>query len=293
MGDVVRAAALVLATLAFVSLARIAASREGAQIPIIALRDDCPKSGPERACLLIPLQWIDRASPHAKYRKRRGDDERVLLRGRLAGGASQIFRLSPFAGYAAGATLGYGAYLGRTEANRPIVLTNRGPLEVEAPFIDAQELPGLVAIDETRWRIVARYLDIAKGEYVVNSVQDVAVWDYERNVCIVAPRRQPGLLVVAEGKCKAREPLGIDLTLDRRVSGNIALPDGLDYIARYPHEMGLVFADPVSFGDAMRVRGSHYLLTQPQFEDTCGTDVEPNYPYEPLTEAVDWMRFRQ
>jgi hypothetical protein len=26
--------------------------------------------------------------------------------------------------------------------------------------------------------------------------------------------------------------------------------------------------------------------------DVCGTDIEPDYPYEPLTESVDWMVVR-
>lgn len=283
---------LFLLACALAIFAPMASAREAGRIQTLTPRDDCPTSGPYLACLTIPLQWIERASKGATYRKRRGDNEPVLLRGRLAGGAPQVFRLTSFAGNAAGTDLGTVAYLGRTAANQPIILTNRGPLEIEAPFIDARELPGLVVIDETRWRIVARYLDIAKGEYVVNSAQDIAVLDFERGVCIVAPRRRPGPLVVAKGKCKAREPLGDGLTLDRRVSGNVS-SSFPDQIERFPHELGLVFADPVSFGDPVRVNGARILLTQPQYEETCGTDIEPDHPYEPLTEPVDWMGFRE
>ena len=243
----------------------------------------CPQHA-ERACLVMSVGTLQRPTKRAIWRKARAN-EPLFVRGRIGGGEAQVFRVIRAGEAWESMSV---AYFGRTAENRPIFLTDRGPIEVEAPYFDADEQLGLVVVERRGKHIIDRYLRIADGEYVVNSAHDVAVWDVARKVCIAAPRRRPGELVVAKGKCKAWDSLGPGLTLERRISGNVEYPVEDDVPDRL---YTTVFT---SRGMTMRIRGSHELLAQPDVPvDECGDEVAAPIAFERLDAALDWMRVRE
>jgi hypothetical protein len=154
-------------------------------------------------------------------------------------------------------------------------------------------MPGLIVLDDERKRVIARYLAAKDGEYVVTTAMDVAVWDSERDVCILTPQRRPGLLAVANGRCKAREQSSIELAFERSVSGNVT--DEVQLVLPDPYEFGLSYPsdEPVGWGRTVLARGSNLVLTTVDRMDECGTDIEPDYSYPPLDRSVDWMAIRE
>lgn len=274
-------------SLLFALCVSVASAGGAAASPVvISFVSSCPRAA-VRACLVVPVAVLDRPTTRALWRKSR-ETEPLLVRGRIAGGEARVYRVTDIERWEPLTA----AYFGRTADNRPIFLTDRGALEVEAPYLDVEELPGLVALDATRKKPIARYLAVSEGEYVVNDARDVAVWDVERKQCIVAPQRRPGLLTVAKDKCKAWVSLSAGLTLARRMTGNIEY--AIDHGLPGPFEIGLSFdSHPVSWREVQQVRGLPVLIAQLQYDDECGTDEVLPVAFERLDRGLDWMRLRE
>jgi hypothetical protein len=259
----------------------------------IVLLDTCPEKTAPFVCLTMPFEWHWRPSQEVIHR-RVPEYEVLRIRGHLLNQPSRVYsvsddaRLDTLRGFSAGNAIGSFAYVGRSKENRPIVLTNRGPFEIEAPFIDVSGVPGLIVVDGKRNKVVTRYFPFDQGEYVVNSPTDVAIWDADRHRCIEAPHRRPGLIRLNGSKCRNFEPLANGLPLPGPASGI------LDYDQDYLFS-GLDLATnqtgPTLSKNVKRIRGTDYYVMQVELMDYCGTDEEPDTVVERLDRPGDWRAF--
>ncbi len=93
------------------------------------------------------------------------------------------------------------AFIGRSKANHPIILTDRGALEVTTEGFDDSYGAETVLIDTANWRIVAAYLDLAGGGYVATTPTDIGSWNEGAAACVEAPTNKPGMLKIKKGGC--------------------------------------------------------------------------------------------
>lgn len=202
-----------------VCLASVQASARGL---LLALRQ-CPNTGPHRACLLIEFQVAVDGSKRATIETTRNSStvsQSVSLEGKLRQSAAESFQLQiqhDNDNFAFDTDLGALPYLGRSVRNRPIVLTNRGPLEILTRSIDIAYPDGLILVDEQRHRVADRYFESYAKPYVVTHTHAIFVWDQARQSCVSAPRRLPALLTLATSACKEA---GLPGEFDD-VSGNV------------------------------------------------------------------------
>lgn len=256
-------------------------------IPKLTFSDECPKTGSKRACLVVPIEWMWwRDTKRSVYRVPKDNEPRLVL-GRLASGAPRVFELTD---------IGAAAYLGRTAENRPIFLTARGPFEVHAPYIDVEMTAAFFIYKSGTAEVLAHYLRVNNSEYVVGGAHKVGVWDFGRHLCIVAPRRRPGMLSIDPSACRAREPLGDDpdLVLDRRISGAFSYEPEPEFPSLGDLNVPMMESDAISisFNYIARIRGTKYVVADFKLDDACGTDESPPLPFEPLDQPVDWLALR-
>lgn len=191
-------------TVAFLALSNTGAH---AAAPLNALFK-CPSKGPQSACIEIALvrQSVDRADVFPYIELPSKGPQYLRLWGRLEGGPQTAFVLKvdwepawrpedrDFPGI---------AYRGRSADNNPIILTDRGALEittagVDLPFSDYH------LVDARRWKVITRLFSPQRGEYIFTSATRIGLWDDERKLCISAPLKEPGFLRVAPENCAAR-----------------------------------------------------------------------------------------
>lgn len=168
---------------------------------------ECPKKGPHRACLKV-FMWgsglkEDEIDTPLYLRQPRQRFE--TLWGRLDGGPQTQFRVRVYAEGTPGELNDppLTAYLGRSSDNNPIILTDRGALEVTSAGIDAAE-SDFYLIDARRWKLTDRLFAPSRGEFAFTSAARIGVWDEKRALCVTAPTKRPGLLRVAPENCAAR-----------------------------------------------------------------------------------------
>lgn len=194
----------ILLALAFANLQALAHAA-----PTLNAVFKCPTKGPNRGCIEATLardgaEGRDGVFPFVELPSE--GPQHLRLWGRLAGGDQTEFVLTfdwesawrpedrDFPGL---------AYLGRSPDNNPIVLTDRGPLEITTAGIDLT-LSDLYLVDAHRWRIITRLFTPQRGGYVFTSATRIGIWDEQRSLCISAPLKKPGLLRVAPENCAAR-----------------------------------------------------------------------------------------
>ena len=93
--------------------------------------------------------------------------ESFVVTGRLNGGAPKQFTLK--VSHPADILELSVAFLGRSKANRPVILTDHGALEVTTEGFDVSYGAQTVLVDAVNWRIVAQHLDLAGGDYVTTA----------------------------------------------------------------------------------------------------------------------------
>lgn len=224
----------ILLALAFASLQPIAFVSPPAQArETLQLETVCPLSGPV-ACLTTELNWNDDGSGRVSQAPLEGYDafgehgpiqQSILLKGRLVGGAPRLFRLTyrrEDDGHTPFWNIGSAAFLGRSPLNRPIVLTNRGPLEILTLAIDVAYGNTFMIADARTWKMKPPVLELVGGDYSAAAPDDIGVWDKSHKVCIEAPTRSPGMLKLRKngcgnGKDVAREPAMITLANMRKL----------------------------------------------------------------------------
>lgn len=100
--------------------------------------------------------------------------------------------------------LGALPFVGRSQRNRPIILTDHGPIEIVDAEIDyASSAPDLTVVREKDMSIVARYFGAADNLFVITKSGEVGVWDEGRHVCVTPPRNVPGPLAIVTHACRA------------------------------------------------------------------------------------------
>lgn len=160
----------------------------------------CPKTGPHRACLSIRFFFSEDRDPQTA----------PVVHGRLSGHATQSYRLqlTPHAlGSVAPPEVGYLlAYRGRSARNLPIILTTRGPLEIEAGLRSAEISTNLIVIDESSGNVVGSYFSLP-DTFISTGTGGATVWIKETNLCVSAPQNKPVLLTIAKHGCRASQAL--------------------------------------------------------------------------------------
>jgi hypothetical protein len=237
----------------------------------------CPRSGTDfGACLMVDFYDWDRnvvatdwAAPAKDNPDRRLTHQIVSITGRLADGEPARYRLDlrprELTGYEMpNFDLGVLPYVGRSERNRPIVLTDRGPLEIIDTAVEFAALPTLALVREKDMSLVARYFDARDGTFVVTKDGEVGIWDASRRVCVTPPRKVPGLLVIVSTACRAAglTPTGDD---DEPVGNVVGAPE-----IEAPIELlqKIYRTDPPRYL-IDRVPGTPFLIIKSQWDGDC------------------------
>ena len=170
--------------------------------------NECPAAGPHRACLMT---YIVERHPDSKRIINRAADgilvtTRLDLKGRLSTDAARTsYRVTlvqdTAEGYdTAAAERVLVPYLGRSRHNHPVILTNRGPLEVLTRAVTIGADPFVILVDAKRQRVFARYSD-ARDTHIVQSARGIKVWARQSDACVSAPSERPELLIADERAC--------------------------------------------------------------------------------------------
>lgn len=175
---------------------------------------DCPAKGWHRACLEIAFFFRDDHS--GRLRTRHVDDgswsgsdvlDHLLVKGSLLEGRGQgTYRLKldyPVSKSEADSPdeLGALAFVGRSLAGRPIVLTDRGPLEIATPSVEFESTVDLYVFNEKTGRLVAQLIN-GQGPFVVTKGGEIGVWDARRAICIKAATVATRDLPIITTACK-------------------------------------------------------------------------------------------
>lgn len=99
--------------------------------------------------------------------------------------------------------LGALPFIGRSERNRPIILTDRGPMEIVTPDIDHLAMPAITVVRQKDMSIVARYFPTSEGLFIITRTGEVGAWETRRRVCVTPPRNVPGVLAIVTKACRA------------------------------------------------------------------------------------------
>ena len=163
----------------FLAAAVIAAPASSAREFLTAVRE-CPQSGAYRACLMRDFETPKEGPDFVvhEFVGRVTATQIVTIRGRLAGAPAQPHSLKFFEKLGPYDEAGGGfprlAYLGRSRDNHPIILTNRGPLEILSKKLDVDLTPTVVVIDEARWRSIAQFAGLGvKNVYFERTGQPI------------------------------------------------------------------------------------------------------------------------
>jgi hypothetical protein len=189
----------------------IAASVVEARETTLDALDACP-AGSERVCLPFPFRLAE--DPKRFGFRRRPDDaagrsiKLYAIKGRLAGGTPKQYQLRVFQdsqdSSIGSSDPGALPYRGRSAQNRPIILTDRGPLEVLTKGFDADFSSNMYVIDHQRWRAVGAYATVFEPRVTVTHGR-VSVWLKNDQSCVSAPTLRPGALRQSKTACSKND----------------------------------------------------------------------------------------
>lgn len=201
---------LLLLSVCWLTIAASAAPRT------VAPLDVCPTEGPYRLCLELELP--DASGEPAFVADTTSLPGKVVvsarIRGRLLGGRSKTFTLRYVVERAYPEVFEPArtwAYVGRSASKHPIVLTDLGPLEVEAG-LDLDPTPEVVVFDERQQEALTSYPLVKQSAYIEIVNGAVAVWVAHRGKCISHPSFDPGLLRERPGGCPISDWSGVKLS---------------------------------------------------------------------------------
>ncbi len=197
--------------LAIASAAIIITSSAEARETTLDALDACP-ADTERVCLPFPFRLAE--DPRRFGFQRRSDDDsgkstkRYTIKGRLAGGTPKQYKLRVFQdsrdSNIGSSDPGALPYRGRSAQNRPIILTDRGPLEILTKGFDADFSPNMYVIDHQRWRAVGAYATVFEPRVTVTHGR-VSVWLKNDQSCVSAPTLRPGALSQSQTACRKND----------------------------------------------------------------------------------------
>jgi hypothetical protein len=205
---------LILVVAAFV--AAIAPSRAKDQPQTLTVMRECPAVGWHRACLPIAFLFTEDGS--GRLRTVQVDEgsfyprtilDHILVKGSLIeGGGPGVFRLKldyPVSESEADSPneLGALAFVGRSLNGRPIVLTDRGPLEIRTPGIDFELPAEIYVVRRKSKRVISKLVGGSGMPFVATKAGEIGVWDSKRAICIAAPTARTRNLQIITTACKA------------------------------------------------------------------------------------------
>ena len=137
--------ALLLTALSFLLSYGAAEARGAPKHDVLRINQSCPKS--ERLCLSAALIWMPDGWGRVTYREHgdkfganRSITQDIIVRGRLNGDSPRVFLLrteSAFDDFSnPERDLGRVAFFGRSAAGRPIIMTDRGRIEILTKSVD-------------------------------------------------------------------------------------------------------------------------------------------------------------
>jgi hypothetical protein len=232
---------LVAAALAAVAVARDATAEE-----VLKRLEKCPPT--HRACLSVELFTYNEEFAQTAVKEEPSSWDKqyntrvvraVTVRGALAGAAPSTYRLTfkkELSELDGETEIGPAAYLGRSPENRPIILTNRGELEIYDGIVDIAVNPSLATMREKEGKLLGKYMAIYGASFVVTKSGEVGAWDDKRKICLTAPRRVPGMVVIITTACRTAGIPTKDST--ERVSGNVVSAPDIDIA----HVEAIIFA---------------------------------------------------
>jgi hypothetical protein len=205
---------VVVAFAAFAAAAGFVRTAAADQETLTILRT-CPSTGWHRACLPVAFFFTDDGSERLRIKEVEDGSyfptkvlDYILVKGALPESrGSGVFRLK--LDYRVSESeavspneLGGFAFVGRSRAGRPIVLTDRGPLEIATPGIDFESPGDLYVVRERDGRLLARVVGGYAMPFVVTKTGEIGVWDSARAVCIAAPGHKTRELTIITTACK-------------------------------------------------------------------------------------------
>ena len=217
----------------------------------------CPTEGADSACVVLPLSGHpDR--PDESYLEPAVTPHTVVVLARVNNGAAKRVELAvdqPRLSFNSADDLGPVAFLGRSIRNRPIVLTDRGDVEILTPSIEISNLPAILIIDERQLKVLSQYPAINSAVSYFSG-RSVGVWDKSRGVCISAPVQQRRLRLTPDACGGDYEELSThdefwgDFDSDRHFIGN--------------RLAGLKVGKVTGWGsgDSFRIRGTHRRVVE-------------------------------
>lgn len=184
---------------------------------------DCPSAGPYRACLEIPfaISEEDAEAGAAAVQTRDADDgTTIFLSGRLAGRRVRVYEVRRNGEHERRLESPPLAYIGRSRENRPLFLTDAGPLEVLSRGFDVTwgnaNTREIVVADANR-NTATRYVGVVPDPIYEANGGELRVWARTGERCISLPTKRPGRLVLRASGCprEGAQLVPADLTLDR------------------------------------------------------------------------------
>lgn len=185
-----------------------------ADVEIATLLRECPALGWHRACLPIEFTytfdgterihektWVDKAGD------RHGGLDYIVIDAALADGGGRAtfhLKLNDFvrSAIADPGDLGPFTYIGRSSSGRPIVLTDRGPLEILTPGVDVVSTTNLAVLRRSDNALLSKRMGANGMPFVATKSGEVGVWDEARGICIEAPTRQARAFKLITEACK-------------------------------------------------------------------------------------------
>lgn len=260
--------------LAFAALVAMAAAARAAAPETLSVVRDCPSKGWHRACLPIAFYYRDDGAKRLVIRKTRSGSsayeqpvrDHIVIEGSLLEGRGRgVFRLrldDPLGDNEVRPEndLGLFAFVGRSTRGRPIILTDRGPIEILTPSVDFEVLGNQFVVHERRGAVLREVMHGHGMPFVVTKTGEIGVWDASRTICIAAPDRTTRELAIITTACKAAGVPDEGEVVGGNVSpvGEMSMQSVSDIIGN----------EPVTF-DAYRAPGTGLLLIWTNWSDCC------------------------
>lgn len=231
---------------------------------------ECPAKGWHRACLPIAFFFSDDQSGRLRIKTdgnpySRGTLDHILVDGSLLEGRGPgTFRLRldyPISDSEADSPneLGGFAFIGRSKTGLPVVMTDRGPLEIRTPGIDFESPGDLFVVHEKSRRIVSKVIGGYGMPFVATKAGNVGVWDSKRAICISAPSRKTRELQIITTACRAAGVPADGTILGGNVTGEVSIS---------LEDARLLVGDPVNV-DIYGAPGTGLLLIWANWEYCC------------------------
>ena len=187
-----------LAAAIVVTMWAIAGVALAGEPPLVSAVKVCPAKA---ACIVVDINIPEKDSDPSRVVRAWNADCKAKVfrvRGRLRGSGVRTYHLALQGGCEMDCADGRAAYFGRSPRNAPIILTNRGRLEIVDVGVEVGIADDLIVIDEAR-QTIAKYIGYQAGSGGFFVERD-RVYVRHNSPCITAPQARPGLLALADAR---------------------------------------------------------------------------------------------